>query len=58
MSTQHVKFPGGNIETLSEAESMLHAVSIDAQKECEPEYLKELISLKSWLENQIESQKF
>jgi hypothetical protein len=57
MNTQHINFPGNNKETIAEAESMLQAISIDAQKEQEPEHFKELISLKSWLENKIENHK-
>lgn len=50
---QHVVFPGDNVETLVEAQSMLDAVSTDAQKERDPEVRDELKSLQVWLKNRI-----
>lgn len=54
---QHVRFPGNHVETLTEAEAMLEAVSTDADKQSDPAIQSELRSLGSWLETRISDHK-
>ncbi|HHG0224276.1 TPA: hypothetical protein ACPVE0_003954 [Escherichia coli] len=51
-----IVFPGGNVESLAEANAMLSAVSEDARKASNMEDKRDLESLQGWLEENINSQ--
>ncbi|WP_318837468.1 MULTISPECIES: hypothetical protein [unclassified Providencia] len=54
--SQTIVFPGNNVESLTEANAMLSAVSEDARKASNTEDKRDLESLQGWLEENINSQ--